>query len=822
MGSKSSTCTIYVPVFIECEGNCDTKRQYRIVASYATTYTMRNLLTETINIYVSGNKIKIKQIKKESFTKQSYSHDDTRRWTSLLDIPITWYNKNDIKTSGLHLVIEKQGNVKLISNEPHSSELLPQQTRYPYSILHSGKQKQNHHISICSNLKSLKATLCCNQHELLDRTHSIALLNDFLHLLTQHDNDADFECIVNWLGQCNIEKCKVFRRNYRNRSARKEMLTEQTNRIADKIHCYYYHSFDIGSRFNISEQDEINKGQDDLKDFTETKLTKKKFFVMNKILSKKKNMVKQFDRLKQKYVLLSPKYFHTVDKRYGCGYSFNYEGKNQNGMKVSPRLSSLKDELITNNIHNISITQYMNEYEKAIIHFKSCYKKKKYTDMSMAQILSLMFYCNFTQLQLIFSRTYRENIEEHSSFYHWGKNLNVAVNSFGDNVAFGGIEELYHVIGEILVFPMFHNAIHIYGPLSTTSTFAVAMNFTGSNNGMIVQFCDSKWRLSKYFSVSWLSDFANESEYLFVQNQYPLQINNIYIMSKGCEYGCILKALTLFTGSFYTHRNVGIDVMETVEDYNLLSDLIIHTLSKYSAQYEPKNYFDEYAQKMFDVFRENKRIIRISHLVFLRLIEWNKVTIQMLEQVFPKLQRIKIDKRAGNQIKEGKQMKSLLDKLLKILKNSEKIEVVSMDLDICIEDISARNELNQMEKVYDAKFKSSGFCMTLLKADQSKYDHVFFTTRSSFFDFRDVGNTKHTSHIANEEKSTEVSVNETSNTDTNSIEFNKILTSSKYSDIELDLVTYKSMESSDITSYKIDCTISVSRIIVPKFDSFKG
>eukprot|EP01084_Bolivina_argentea_P249852 418419_1 len=141
---------------------------------------------------------------------------------------------------------------------------------------------------------------------------------------------------------------------------------------------------------------------------------------------------------------------------------------------------------------------------------------------------------------------------------------------------------------------------------------------------------------------------------------------------------------------------------------------------------------------------------------------------------------------------------------------------------ISIEDISARNELNQMEKVYDAKFKSSGFCMTLLKADQSKYDHVFFTTRSSFFDFRDVGNTKHTSHIANEEKSTEVSVNETSNTDTNSIEFNKILTSSKYSDIELDLVTYKSMESSDITSYKIDCTISVSRIIVPKFDSFKG
>merc|ERR1712228_245912 len=97
-------------------------------------------------------------------------------------------------------------------------------------------------------------------------------LNDFFHCLSEHDNDEDFEYIFNNLiaancQECNANSCLMMKRNYRNRTTMsnednvrkrediyfefiansKEVNAEQ---LFDKIHCYFYHQYDIGFRLN--------------------------------------------------------------------------------------------------------------------------------------------------------------------------------------------------------------------------------------------------------------------------------------------------------------------------------------------------------------------------------------------------------------------------------------------------------------------------------------------------------------------------------------------------------------------------------------------
>eukprot|EP01083_Nonionella_stella_P227790 807863_1 len=72
----------------------------------------------------------------------------------------------------------------------------------------------------------------------------------------------------------------------------------------------------------------------------------------------------------------------------------------------------------------------------------------------------------------------------------------------------------------------------------------VAMNFTSNNAGLIMTFGGEASK-AKYFPVSWLSDFGNENEHLFLQNKEELQIENILDCSSlnAYEYGSILNAL---------------------------------------------------------------------------------------------------------------------------------------------------------------------------------------------------------------------------------------------------------------------------------------
>eukprot|EP01084_Bolivina_argentea_P259900 438743_1 len=92
----------------------------------------------------------------------------------------------------------------------------------------------------CDHLLLIKLTLKTyhSLKNILIKSHILALLNSFHHLLNEHDSNAQFEEIYRILGECNISKCNRFRRNRRDRSIEQHRVL-LLDEILDKIHCHF-------------------------------------------------------------------------------------------------------------------------------------------------------------------------------------------------------------------------------------------------------------------------------------------------------------------------------------------------------------------------------------------------------------------------------------------------------------------------------------------------------------------------------------------------------------------------------------------------------
>eukprot|EP01084_Bolivina_argentea_P023711 44281_1 len=413
-----------------------------------------------------------------------------------------------------------------------------------------------------------------NYNQKIDMQIVDSTLNSFVHLLHQHnESDLEFEAIKQQLKCCDLGKCNVFRRHHRDREKCKNNeeihnMYKQYNdediarlQIIDKIHCFYQHCHDIGNRLSLAEKlfiNDENKQKHFDKDFDQY-IKNQKLIKLNQILSNKRKKYKHVYSPKQSKKYLAMSMIPNYKNLYCFGCEFKYDGtgeekdreKEYNELVIVPKYSSLKEEL-TANIYltaNLTTRQFNTEYIKAQMHYNCEYRKIDYTNISIQNILSLMIYCNFDILQREFTQTYIESGGyKHTHVYHLGKQLKISVHEFGTRIRDGNIKRFYHGIGQQLVFPSIIGdggiGIRIYCPLSTSSSISVAANFTNNNNGLIVEFAND-WSKTKYFSVSWLSDYGDESEYLFIQNEYELQINNIHDAKFGSEFSVIIKALNV-------------------------------------------------------------------------------------------------------------------------------------------------------------------------------------------------------------------------------------------------------------------------------------
>eukprot|EP01084_Bolivina_argentea_P288365 494918_1 len=148
------------------------------------------------------------------------------------------------------------------------------------------------------------------------------------------------------------------------------------------------------------------------------------------------------------------------------------------------------------------------------------------------------------------------------------------------------------------------DVVDIYPTYSTLKEEMVS-NFTNESDGMVIQFGDQTY--AKYFSCSWLSDFGNEKEFLFIQDSGIFSMVDIIDAKIGVEYSIILYALDVISAIFnHTKSKLTDDIPDTIQ---YLIQSIIHNEISYK---QPSKYcLSEYAKTICHQFFHNKQRIAI-------------------------------------------------------------------------------------------------------------------------------------------------------------------------------------------------------------------
>eukprot|EP01083_Nonionella_stella_P303937 1054004_1 len=282
--------------------------------------------------------------------------------------------------------------------------------------------------------------------ELVNEIDIVGVMDSFNHLLPQKNINQDIEIMTSSLNVCNMSKCGMCRRTYRDRSTLQnseevsklygfnvsdESHTEYITRceVMDKVHCFSQHSFHTGNILTPKEQQEI------LNEETEEEegviLINRRLRKLRKLLQSKSNtdnaallsLLKE--RMRGKY---------NQDNMLRRGWQIQYNDLKQyrwgkhilggsasqsaeektddfvsiNVIQILPKYYNLKHELTQNMIALITAFQFEAELQKARMNWNTQYRKKHHAELPLQNILALMVYCNYDYLQRKFSETYRE------------------------------------------------------------------------------------------------------------------------------------------------------------------------------------------------------------------------------------------------------------------------------------------------------------------------------------------------------------------------------------------------------------------------------
>eukprot|EP01084_Bolivina_argentea_P088680 160092_1 len=496
----------------------------------------------------------------------------------------------------------------------------------------------------------------------------LEILNDYIHTIIYHNDDNQFESIAHQCNNCNIESCKYFPRIYRRKYMESLTQTHEEEDLLDivhddilrKIHNYFIHAYDMGYRLTTQDREMIYKqsckyGAKQINNNTfdeyviDPTLIETQAIIKNKQSNMKDNKVNRMisvDDPSGKYLPL-----------WIEGNRFHYDQEtnvpeHSSVQLVVPKHSSFKEELITNDVCRINSEQFNMEYQKARIHFSSYYRKRYHSKMGVEHILALMFYCNYSELSYRFSKTYRDYwdgnnvINVHSNYYFLGKYLDEAVNIHGTSITDGKIKRFYHGTSEKLLFhaEWFPAKRSMNCPLSTTSSFAVAVNF--AVNGIIIEFqqyhdlSKQSFTSSKYYSTRWLSDYGYENEYLFLnqrEHAQGLSVENIWISDTGQELDILIKALTAMNNTYFGSNILQKDIYGKPYEFEVLQ-MILGNNFETSEEYIKQliNQCCNWRFKAYIYVHELQNCHSIWHHIF-RDSKYESVDIAAAVRVFPLL-----------------------------------------------------------------------------------------------------------------------------------------------------------------------------------------
>eukprot|EP01084_Bolivina_argentea_P281338 481339_1 len=234
--------------------------------------------------------------------------------------------------------------------------------------------------------------------------------------------------------------------------------------------------------------------------------------------------------------------------------------------QLCPSFNSIRSELLFNSISPIeddifqiqmiksiqtkdsietekSSTQRNNNGSKLITkcqYYDPQYNILRNEPIGIRHILSMTIYSDLTDFCTAFRETFRKMpneddrdvIERHTQLYYYARSLSEAVQFFGCYMKEN--EKVRHGLtcgSELFCFHKFR--AHFHQPISTSSSFKVAKQFT-QGNGLVLTLksaskCNNdKHTTPKYSLMSWLSDFGSEEEKLFYSSHVAFRIVNIH------------------------------------------------------------------------------------------------------------------------------------------------------------------------------------------------------------------------------------------------------------------------------------------------------
>eukprot|EP01084_Bolivina_argentea_P167888 291251_1 len=488
----------------------------------------------------------------------------------------------------------------------------------------------------------------------------VKLMNDFNHLLFNHCHQFEdiYNILCNDQQPCDLLKCPIVRRNNRNRLIETQPLYFGGHivrqQLIDRIHSYYFHSYDIGYKFKqnqlvIHEDSEDCKVQHD-DDLDRTVLSMKEF-----ISSKHKSYshITELRRLSNVTNKFSMKmYEQKYESEYSYGYRYFYWEHYKNnfatkddihflaGTKlgdqpsantgqrlyewyIRKKSSNFKQEMLNNEICGITASFWSQLEQKSKIMVLTevarklwCPRQRSavFYGMKFGQLITqnhligMMIYCNSDLLQRKFTATFRRLNEtetddemkaRHSNYYHLGKLLREIVEFHGMKWPHDAplSMNLYHGVTEQLAFSSL-NAF-IKGPLSTTTDFAVALNFCNSAGVILnidpygyewfyeMENTEAATRIC-CFDCSWISDFVNEQEIFFIGGLNKFSFKTIVEAQTSANYGKYvhgIQQMTYFMSngeSIFSFDNIA----KTSEERQMVFRLLSHELNRYYPEHE--------------------------------------------------------------------------------------------------------------------------------------------------------------------------------------------------------------------------------------------
>ena len=304
------------------------------------------------------------------------------------------------------------------------------------------------------------------------------------------------------------------------------------------------------------------------------------------------------------------------------------------------KYQSLQEEILNNKIYPLKQFNF-SDCLKKVNHYINTDKVKSitsspdilhckipvYSPLTKEHLLSVILYCDWSDLCTAFSATFRRQrayeplkvIKSRNREFWWlSKLLRETVEIYGDHKGYydkqkkkwTGVQGPFFCgLSFCAVLPSFN--IRLFGPTSTSPNIEVATRF-GGDKGIIIELNnngDVDGSYLRCFNCAWLSNFNGEEERLFFGGRYRIKVAGIRMIKSRQNFSVFFKALFYFD-SMLNGSDMSTDDKKEVKNHviiwKILEKLIGHKLKW------QKNTFPEYINKTFDAFCNPKREITFN------------------------------------------------------------------------------------------------------------------------------------------------------------------------------------------------------------------